>query len=284
MNHNLSLSQPRDQSSPSALLRSIWTHRHLLRQITRRDISSRYRGSALGLLWSFITPLLMLAVYTFVFGIVFKARFGDAAAETPTDTASFAVTLFCGLILHGLLAECITRAPSIILHHTNYVKKVVFPLEILPVMVLTSSCFHFLMSAAVLIIGVLWSQGSIPITALYTPLVILPFLLTLLGTCWILASLGVYLRDIGQLTGLLSTLLLFLSPIFYPITALPEAFRPLMYLNPLTPIIGQLRDVLIHGIEPDLMLLGIYSLVGIITCCVGFAWFQKTRKGFADIL
>lgn len=280
----LTPSHARDAATPIALMRSFTQHRNLLRQITKRDITSRYRGSALGIVWSFITPLLMLAVYTFVFGIVFKARFGEAATNEPTNTAQFAITLFCGLIIHSLLAECITRAPTIILQHTNYVKKVVFPLEILPAMLVGSSLFHFLMSATVLIIGILWSNGALPYTILYTPLILAPFLLTLLGASWVLASLGVYIRDIGQLTGLLSTLLLFLSPIFYPITALPESFRPLMYLNPLTPIIEQMRNVMIHGITPDFTMLLCYGFIGFFITILGFAWFQKTRKGFADIL
>jgi lipopolysaccharide transport system permease protein len=265
-------------------VQSLTRHRELLWQMTVRDVASRYRGSALGLLWSFVTPLLMLAVYTFVFGVVFQARFGTGGAVENPSTLHFALTLFCGLIIHALVAECLGRAPSIILAHTSYVKKVVFPLEILPVMVLASSCFHFLMSAAVLLLGLLLAQGSLPLTALWFPLTILPLLPLLLGVNWVLAALGVYLRDIGQLCGLLAMLLMFLSPIFYPIEALPEAFRPFMYLNPLTPIIEAARGALMHGVAPDVTMLALYTLAGTAFACLGFAWFQKTRGGFADIL
>jgi lipopolysaccharide transport system permease protein len=271
-------------ASPRALGVSLWKHRELLWQMTVRDIASRYRGSALGLLWSFVTPLLMLAVYTFVFGVVFQARFGAGAAAENPSTLQFALTLFCGLIIHALVAECLGRAPNIILAHTSYVKKVVFPLEILPVMVLASACFHFLMSTGVLLLGLLLAHGSLPLSALWFPLTILPLLPVLLGVNWVLAALGVYLRDIGQLSGLLAMLLMFLSPIFYPVESLPEAFRPFMYLNPLTHIIEAARGALILGIRPDVGMLAAYMSAGIAFACVGFWWFQKTRSGFADIL
>lgn len=272
------------RANPSALIQSLIKHHELLWQMTVRDVASRYRGSALGLFWSFGTPLLMLAVYTFVFGVVFQARFGTSAAAENPSTLQFALTLFCGLIIHALVAECLGRAPSIILAHTSYVKKVVFPLEILPVMVLASACFHFLMSTGVLLLGLVLAHGSLPQSALWFPLTILPLLPLLLGVNWVLAALGVYLRDIGQLSGLLAMLLMFLSPIFYPVEALPEAFRPFMYLNPLTPIIEAARATLIQGIAPDFTFLALYASAATAFACLGFAWFQKTRSGFADIL
>jgi lipopolysaccharide transport system permease protein len=272
-------------ASPFSMLRSLWQQRSLLTQITRRDIASRYRGSALGMLWTFVTPLLMLAVYTFVFGIVFKARFGTAVdTVNEPSTAGFAMTLFTGLMIHALVSECLNRSPTVILQHASYVKKVVFPLEILPVMVAGSALFHFVMSALVLLCGLILAHGSLPVTALLFPLVILPLIPLLLGINWILAALGVYLRDISQLSNLLSMLLMFLSPIFYPIEALPEQFRHFMYLNPLTHIIESVRAVLIFGHIPDAALLLAYSGGGMIVAAFGFWWFQKTRKGFADIM
>ena len=269
-------------SSPRSMITALHHHRELLAQMIRRDITSRYRGSALGILWTFATPLLMLAVYTFVFGVVFQARFGhDAGNASPP---SFALTLFCGLIIHSLFSECLGRAPVIILAHVSYVKKVVFPLEILPVMVLGSALFHFIVSAVVLIVGLLLSQGHLPATAWLFPLTILPLLPLLLGMNWFLAALGVYVRDIGQLSGLLSMILMYLSPIFYPIDALPEAFRPFMYANPLTIIIEAARGVLIFGVYPPLATLGWYSLASMSAACFGYWWFTRTRKGFADIL
>ncbi len=271
-------------ASPRAMLRTCRKHRSLLWQITKRDITARYRGSALGMVWSFVIPLLMLAVYTFVFGVVFNARFGDATTGEAASTTDFALTLFCGLMIHTLFSECLTRNPTLILHHANFVKKVVFPLEILPIMVLGSALFHFLMHVLVLLAGLLLTQGALSWTVLLLPLTLLPMLPLLLGMGWILASLGVYLRDIAQLTGLLSTLLLFLSPIFYPIDALPEAFRPFLYLNPLTPIIEATRQVVLYDQLPNMTILLYYSAASLAMMLVGFWWFQKTRNGFADIL
>lgn len=257
-------------------------HRELLLQMIRRDITSRYRGSALGIVWTFVTPLLMLAIYTFVFTVVFQARFAPTAHTASTP--SFALTLFCGLIIHSLFAECLGRAPVIILHHVSYVKKVVFPLEILPVMVLGSALFHFMVSAVVLVAGLWISQGTLPATAWLFPVTILPLLPLLLGMNWFLAALGVYIRDIGQLSGLLSMVLMYLSPIFYPIEALPASFRPLMYANPLTIIIEASRAVLIYGNPPAYTSLALYMLISITIACIGYGWFARTRKGFADIL
>jgi lipopolysaccharide transport system permease protein len=276
-------SHSRSSISPAACLTSLRSNAPLLVRMIRRDVSARYSGSAFGVLWSFITPLLMLAVYTFVFGIIFKARFG-AAPAADDNTATFAVTLFSGLILHQLLGDIITRAPSIILHHTNYVKKVLFPLEILPVMVCGSALFHFCMNLAVLLVALLIMQHHLPLTALYAPLIVLPLLLMLLGAAYVLASLGVYLRDIGQIMGLVSTLLLFLSPIFYPAASLPEDFRHLLYLNPLTYVIEMMRGALLYGTAPNTRTLGIAISLSIAIAYLGFVWFQKTRKGFADIL
>lgn len=279
----ITYSNSSNAASPIALLRTFRTHTPLLRRMVRRDVSMRYSGSAFGLLWSFITPLLMLAVYTFVFGIIFKARFGTAAVEEE-NTAAFAVTLFCGLIIHQLMGDIITRAPGIILQHTNYVKKVVFPLEILPVMVCGSALFHFCMNMVVLLAALLLMNHAIPLTVFYVPLILLPFVFMLVGASWVLASLGVYLRDIGQIMGLVSTLLLFLSPIFYPASSLPEEFRHLLYLNPLTYVIEMMRGALLYAHAPDWYVFALATSVSIVCAWAGYAWFQKTRKGFADIL
>ncbi len=275
----------RHNASPLGIPRMCAQHGHLMRQMLRRDIAQRYRGSALGLLWSFVTPLLMLAVYTFVFSVVFEARWPSrTGAAIPPATGEFALILFCGLMLHAFFADCLSRSPAIILHNVNFVKKVVFPLEILPVMVLGSAGFHFCMSLCVLLGATLVLTGALPATAGLLPLVLAPFFLLTLGLCWGLAAIGVYLRDISQLIGLLVMMLMFLSPIFYPPEALPEAWRPWLVLNPLTLPIDQARSVLLWGKFPDLQALGIYAGIATATCLLGFAWFQKTRKGFADVL
>lgn len=262
------------------MLKSLWGNRELIAQMTRREVVGRYKGSVMGLLWSFLNPLFMLAVYSFVFSVVFKARW-SGSGESQTQ---FAVILFAGMTVHALFAEVLNRAPGIILGNVNYVKKVVFPLEILAVVSLGAALFHALVSLLVLLVAFAMLNGFIQWTAIFAPLVLLPLMLLSLGFGWILSSLGVFVRDIGQLIGVFTTALLFLSPVFFPVSALPESFQPWLNLNPLTFIIEQSREVLIWGNLPDWQGLTLYSIGAGIFAWLGFFWFQKTRKGFADVL
>lgn len=271
----------RDYScSPKEIVASFWRNHQLIFALSKREVVGRYRGSALGLLWSFFNPLFMLTVYTFVFSVVFKARWGSGS-DSKTE---FALILFAGLIIFNIFADCINRAPGLILANINYVKKVVFPLEILPEVALLSAMFHGFISLAVWLLAYALFFGAPPVTALYLPLILIPLALLILGLSWGLASLGVYLRDVSQGIGIFTTVLMYLSPIFYPANALPKTYQHLLYLNPLTPVIEQTRDVLFFGKTPDFVLLSIYWLVGALIAWLGFAWFQKTRKGFADVL
>jgi lipopolysaccharide transport system permease protein len=266
--------------SPVALWRSLRDNHGLIGALVKREVAGRYRGSVLGVIWSFVNPVLMLAVYTFVFSEVFKARWnGGVGSKTE-----FAIVLFSGLMIFNLFSECFNRAPALVLSNANYVKKVVFPLEILPVVVLGSALFHLLVSCLVWVLFFILCMGIPPATALLMPLAILPLLFFSLGISWFLASLGVYLRDIAQFTGILTTVLMFMSPIFYPISALPKQYQYLMMLNPLTPVIGEAREVLIWGHAPNWIQLGGYTVIMVVVAWLGFAWFQKTRKGFADVL
>ncbi len=264
-----------------ALVRSLWRNRQLIAQMTKREVVGRYKGSAMGLAWSFFNPVFMLTVYTFVFSEVFKSRWGVGGEESKTQ---FAVVLFVGMIVHGLFAEVLNRAPALILSNVNYVKKVVFPLEILPVIAMGAALFHSLISLGVLLAAFVLFNGYLHWTAVFTPLVLLPLIMLTLGLSWMLASLGVFLRDVGQTIGIITTVLMFLSPVFYPVSAVPEKFRQFIMANPLTFIIEQAREVLIWGHLPNWMALGIYTLVATVVAWVGYAWFQKTRKGFADVL
>ncbi len=264
-----------------ALGKSLWRNRQLIVQMARREVVGRYKGSAMGLAWSFLNPVFMLAVYTFVFSVVFKARWGIGGDESKTQ---FALVLFVGLIVHGLFAEVLNRAPALILSNVNYVKKVVFPLEILPVISMCAALFHTLISLCVLLAAFTLFNGFLHWTVVFTPLVFLPLIILTLGLAWMLASLGVFLSDVGQTIGLITTVMMFLAPVFYPITAIPEEFRPWIMANPLTVIIEQAREVLIWGRQPDWAGLGIYTLVATVIARAGYAWFQKTRKGFADVL
>jgi lipopolysaccharide transport system permease protein len=222
----------------------------------------------------------MLTVYTFVFSEVFKARW-DVAGESKTE---FALVLFAGLIVFNLFAECINRAPGMILANPNYVKKVVFPLEILPFVSLLSALYHALISLAVWLVAFIVFFGMPHASALLLPLVLIPLALFIMGLSWGLSSLGVFLRDVSQIMGVVTTVIMFLSPIFYPASALPEEYRHLIYLNPLTPVIEMTRDLLYWGKLPDWFDLSLYWLATGVIAWLGFAWFQKTRKGFADVL
>lgn len=269
-------------TGPHRLAASLFRNRRLILQMTRREVLGRYKGSFMGLAWSFFTPILMLAVYTFVFSEVFKARWGvGGVGESKTQ---FAIMLFVGMIVHGLFAECIIRSPSVISANVNYVKKVVFPLEILPLVVLGSALFHMLISLLVLLLAQLAFSHALPWTAVLFPLVILPLVLGAAGFAWLLSSLGVFIRDIAQVTGIASTVLLFLSPVFFPISALPVKYQAWLQLNPLTFIIEESRRVLVLGQLPDWLTLGVHLLCGVLIAWLGLWWFQKTRKGFADVL
>lgn len=234
----------------------------------------------MGLAWSFFNPVLMLAVYTFVFSVVFKARW-NVVSESKTE---FALVLFAGLIVFNLFSECVNRAPALILGNVNYVKKVIFPLDILPWVSLGVSLFHCIISLGVWLAAYLIFFGLPHATVFYVPLVLLPLCLFIMGVSWILASLGVYLRDVSQFIGILTTVLMFLSPIFYPVSSLPENYRYLLYINPLTPMIELIREVLYWGRQPDFTLLFSCLMMTSLVAWIGFAWFQKTRKGFADVL
>jgi len=267
--------------SLKALLQSLWRNRQLIMQMSRREVIGRYKGSMIGLAWSFFNPVLMLAVYTFVFSVVFKARW-DTGVED--NRALFALVLFVGMIVHGLFSEVLNRSPTLILSNVNYVKKVVFPLEILPVISMAAALFHSMVSLSVLLMASLIFNGYLYWTAVFVPLVLLPFVILTLGFAWALASIGVFLRDVGQVIGMVTTVMLFLAPVFYPVTAVPESFRPFIMANPLTFIIEQAREVLIFGHLPNWTGLGIYTIAATIAGWAGYALFQKTRKGFADVL
>ncbi|KVT13820.1 ABC transporter permease [Burkholderia sp. MSMB1078WGS] len=269
-------------ASPTYLLTSLVKNRRLMFDLARRDAVGRYKGSALGILWSMLTPLLMLSVYTFVFSGVFKSRWGGQT--TPGSHSEFAVVLFAGMLTFNIFSECVNRAPSLVLVNTNFVKKIVFPLEILPCISLLSALFHAFVSITILLVAEFLIQGSIPITALLLPIVLAPLCLLILGISWLLSATGVYLRDIGQTIGILVTALMFLSPIFFPLSSLPENIRKLVYWNPLTFPIEQSRNVLIWGKPIDWTIWSGYLAISLIVSWIGFAWFQKTRKGFADVI
>jgi lipopolysaccharide transport system permease protein len=265
-----------------ALFRTLGAHRQLIARMVRREVVGRYRGSVMGLAWSFLNPLLMLGVYTLVFSGIFKARWN--ASGEPEGIGRFAVTMFVGMIVLNLVTEVLTRSPSLILSNVNFVKKVVFPLEILSVVTIGTALFHMMASVGVLLVALLMLEGTMPWTAALLPAVLLPLVLMTLGSSWILASLGVYLRDVAQAISLVCGALMFLTPVFYPLSAVPEDVRPLIAANPLTFIVEQARQALIDGKTPDWAGLALFTTGAAAFAWAGYAWFQKTRKGFADVL
>ena len=265
-----------------ALAKSLWRNRQLIAQMTKREVVGRYQGSVFGLAWSFLNPVFMLVVYTFVFSEIFKSRWGGVGGDD--SKTQFAVVLFVGMIVLSLFSEVLNRAPGLILSNVNYVKKVVFPIEILPVIAMGAALFHSLISLGVLLAAFALFNGYLHWTAVFTPLVLLPLVILTMGLAWMLASLGVFLRDVGQTIGIITTVLMFLSPVFYPVNAVPERFRPFIMANPLTFIIEQAREVLVWGHLPNWTGLCGYTLAATAIAWAGYAWFQKTRKGFADVL
>lgn len=265
---------------PFSPYRALVRHFALIVQMARRDVLGRYRGSFVGLMWAFFNPLLMLGVYTFVFAVLFKSRW----SAQSSGSLEYAVILFAGLNINSMFAECANRAPSLIIENTNFVKKVVFPLETLSWTLLGSALFHLLISTVVLLIFLLAVQGSIPLTAVLFPIVIIPFIPFMAGLIWLLGSLGVFLRDLKQAITVITPMMMFLAPIFYSKELIPPQFRGLLYLNPLTVIVEASRDVLVWGHQPAWGMLGIYTLVSCLFAWAAFSWFERTRRGFADVL
>ncbi len=261
-------------------LLKIFQHTNLIKQLTIREVNGRYKGSYLGVLWSFITPILMLTIYTFVFSVIFEARWG----VHNTNKVEFAMLLFCGLVAFNIFAEIVSRAPGLIINNANYVKKVVFPLEILPIVAVNSALVHGLIGIFVLLIALIIFMGTLHWTILFIPLVLLPLILLSLGLAWLLSSLGVFLRDIGQVISIAVTGFLFLSPIFYPISSIPVSLQYLFYINPISYVVEDMRRVVVWGQQPDWFWLLIGIVIGLLVLLAGFFWFEKSKKTFSDVL
>ncbi len=267
--------------NPIALLSNLWRHRDLIRQFTRREVEGRYRGSFLGVVWSCVNPVMQLLIYTFVFGIVFRSRWPQART---TDLQEFAVVLFCGITTFNIFGECVSLAPGLIVGVPNYVKKVVFPLEILPVTALGAALFHGLVGLIIVLVANLLVTGVVQWTLILLPLVVLPLLCLSLGLTWFLASLGVFIRDINYLVILFVQMLFFASAIFYAVEAIPEPFRTVALFNPLLWEVETVRRVVLWGQLPDWPALGLWLLVSILLMLLGYTWFMKTKKAFADVI
>lgn len=264
------------------MIRELWHHRDLTRELIKRELSQRYRGSYLGLAWAIINPLVMLTVYTFVFSIFLKVRWETGGEQTPTQ--EFALIIFSGLIPFTVFSEVINKSASLIASVPNYVKKVVFPLQIYPIVLLGSALLTSLISVVLVLVGSLVLLGTISKTLYFLPLAYLPLILLSLGLGWFFASLGVYVRDIAQVMPVATQILLFISTIFFPASAVPKALKFLIDLNPLTAIVECFRQVLIWGNPLPWVAWGIWTGLTAILAAGGYAWFMSTKKGFADLL
>jgi lipopolysaccharide transport system permease protein len=267
--------------NPLNMIRNLSAHWNLIKQFAWRDVVGRYKGSYLGMVWSFVTPLMMLAVFSFVFSVVFKAKWGVGQDEGKFQ---FAMTMFCGMTVFNIFGECASRASGLILSYPNYVKKVVFPLEILPVAALGSSLINAGLSLIILMGAVLIFSATWPVTIYLFPLVLVPICALSLGVSWFLASMGVFVRDIAQPVSVIVQMLFFVSGIFFPPSAVPEDVRFLMEVNPFVGILEDARRTLLWGQWPDWTWLISITVLSLIVMQLGYYWFMKTKKAFADVI
>jgi lipopolysaccharide transport system permease protein len=270
-----------DYLNPVAMLRGLWSHRQLILQLGQRQILEHYRGSYLGLIWSVITPLVMLVIYTFVFSIIFQAKW-DALITGSRE--EFALILFAGIIAFNIFGDAVLNAPLLVVTRANYVKRIVFPLEILPISALAPILLQAFFNLIILLLGSLLFLGQISATLYLLPLALLPLILLSLGLSWFLASLGVFVRDIIHFLRIIVQMLFFLTPIFYPISAVPQSFQTWLNLNPLTYLVNHFRQVTLLGEAPNMVEYSLILALSTAVCLSGYIWFMKSKKTFADVL
>lgn len=253
----------------------------LLYQFSIKEIKNKYRGSYLGFLWIFIAPFVMLSVYTFVFSVIFRAKWNIGDGRSGID---FAIPLLCGLIVFNIFSECATRAPSLMLTHANYVKKVNFPLEILPVSVLVSALLHFVINFCILLVAVCVFIGIPPVGVLLVPVLLVPFGFFILGVTLFLSSLGVFVRDLFYSITLVVQILFFMTPVVYPLNAVPEKFRAIVNLNVMAVFIENTRSLILATGTVDWEAWAIASAASFGVFAAGYWWFMQTKKMFGDVL
>jgi len=269
--------------NPARMIRSLYRNRELIWNLIKRELKSTYQASFLGGLWTIILPLLMLLIYTFVFSVVFQAKWSTSGGQESSQ-GEFALILFAGLTPFNFFSMVITRSPTLILTVPNYVKKVVFPLEILPVVIVGAAFITSLINVGLILVGRLLVFHSLPIMVLLLPLIYIPLILITLGLAWFLSSLGVFVRDINQAIPVLVQILFFVSPVFYSIDSVPDTLRFLIILNPLSSIIEGFRRILICNEFIDWGIWGVATLISALVAIVGFAWFSATKKAFSDVM
>ncbi|TCV79107.1 ABC transporter permease [Sulfurirhabdus autotrophica] len=252
-------------------------HQYLIGQLIKRDVLLRYRGAFFGVLWVFLSPLLMLGIFAFVFGSIFQSRWPQQNEVMP-----FWLLLYCGLIVFNLFAETISRAPGAVRGYPSYVKKIIFPVHILPLIPLGAAFVHTAFNIIILFAALAWT-GHLHLSILLFPFLLFPTILLALGLSWFLAAWGVFIKDMTQIVPVFVQMLMFLSPIFYPINAVPALLQPIYQHNPLGAVIEAARAAA-TGQPIDWSTWGIALAIGLIASILGFAFFQHSREEFADVL
>jgi lipopolysaccharide transport system permease protein len=268
--------------NPGEVITTLWRHRSLLWQFTVRNLEMRHRGSILGALWAVLNPLSMLAVYVFVFGYVFGGAFsrGDAT-RTGWD---YGLGVFLGLAIFHVVSEALAAAPGIVVGQPNYVKKVIFPLEILPAAAVGSSVIHMFVTLAMVLVGSLFGSVAPSWHLLWLPVIILPIVAMSLSLAWMVAALGVFFRDVSQLVGALITIIMFASAIFYPVESIPPAAWTVLQFNPLIHTLEMARGVLLWHQPPGLAPLAVLYVASFVAVVLGFAVFARLKRAFADVI
>jgi lipopolysaccharide transport system permease protein len=261
------------------VFKTLWYYRNLVIELIKREFSGRYHGSFGGIAWSFVQPLFLLSVYTLAFGVILKARWGGVG-----NTVEYALMLFAGLIIFNAFSECLSKSSTLITDNPNFVKKVVFPLEILPIITVATALVHAIIGISVWLLGYTLLFGIPKVTVIFFPIILICFVPILLGLGWLLSALGVIIRDISQLTSMINHTLLFLTPIFYSLETAPPMLQGILRLNPLTFIVEQLRLVLFYGQIPDLRNLTIYFTVAFLFAWGSLVFFKRMRTNFADLV
>jgi lipopolysaccharide transport system permease protein len=270
------------QTARRAVWRPLWElprRSELVLSLARRELAARYKGSALGVIWALLTPLVMIVIFTFIFAGVFNARFGSRSS--PWD---YAIYLFCGLLPWNMFQETLIISASTVVSHANLVKRVVFPLETLPIAQAMAALGNQLFGTIALLVAIVIIRHELHLTVLWLPVLLLPQVVATLGAAWLIASLGVFLRDIAQGISLFLMAWMYVTPILYPESIVPERYRFYINLNPFTPLVRSYRQILIEGNAPDWKGLAYFSAFAVVCFLFGYWWFAKTRKNFADVI
>lgn len=262
------------------VLRSWLTNRQLAAALIRREIQTRYRGSVLGMLWSILSPLVLLLTYTLVFSVFFRNQWGEGL-DWP---GSFTVMLFCGMIPFNFFSDVISRSPMLILGSPNYVKRVSFPVELLPIVSTAAALFNAAIGTGLLLAAVLLLKGSWPVTLPALLLIWVPLIVFTVGVSLVLAAASVFLRDLQHTVGLLLNVLFFLTPVFYPETLIPERLRFILYINPMAYVAVHSRRIAVLGVWPDLPRLALFTALCLLLLWLAASWFASVRRRFADVL